>query len=372
MKMKQGAKRALARRSFVAGASLAGAAWATEGWGWPTSAGTPSQAAHPAGPLLLDGGFASARKIAEGVYAVVSDTTKGFDTLCNGGFFLGRDAAIVWEGYATAKGAAFQLQALQKVYKRPVMAAIDSHYHFDHTCGNSQYAEAKIPIWAHAKVGPLIQERYVPLQKSDKSQFLEAAEKHLHDAVSEDDQKHAEGDLAALKNVAALVDAAVLTLPTRSLQPSELPMKIDLGGLELVLETHPGHTPGDLILRVPAQEIVFAGDLLFNHSYPVTMDADVASWMQTLDAFGRFGRKTLFVPGHGPVCGQEGVELLKTVFADLAQHARQMAQLGVPLPEAQRRYSVPERFKGLGMMCWEFCVDQAVAQFYEAAVAGKI
>jgi glyoxylase-like metal-dependent hydrolase (beta-lactamase superfamily II) len=357
------------RRNFLRGASLLGAAWATGAW--KLAAAAP-QAAHPAGPLLLDRGFASARKLAEGVYAVVSDTTKGFDTLCNGGFFIGREAAMVWEGFATAKGAAFQIEALRKVANQPIRAAIDSHYHFDHTSGNSQYAEAKIPIWAHAKVAQLIRERYLPLQNKDKSAFLAGAEKHLQDAVSEEDKQHAEGDLSALKTVASLVDASVITLPTRSLQHSELPMNVDLGGLELVIETYPGHTPGDLILRVPAQEIVFTGDLLFHRSYPVTIDADVAGWLKTLDAFGRFGRRTLFVPGHGPICGLEGVELLKTLFADLAQHARQMAQLGVPLPEAVRRYSVPERFKDLGMFSWGFCVEQAVTQFYQAAVSGKI
>lgn len=373
MNKKTGMGPGFSRRAFLRGGSVAGAALATGAWrAWPAAAEPVRQAAHPAGPLLLDRGFASARKLAEGVYAVVSDTTKGFDTLCNGGFLFGRDAVILWEGYGTAKGAAFQIEALRKVANQRIEAAIDSHYHFDHTCGNSEYAGAKIPIWAHAKVAELIQQRYVPLQNKDKSAFFAPAEKHLSDAVSEDDKKHAEGDLNALKIVAGLLDSTVITLPTRSLKPSELPMKLDLGGLEIVIETHPGHTPGDLILRVPAQEIVFTGDLLFNRSYPVTFDADVAGWLKTLDAFGRFGRRTLFVPGHGPVCGQEGVELLKTLFADLAQHARQMAQLGVPLAEAQRRYSVPERFKDMAVFSWGFCVEQAVAQFYQAAVSGKI
>ena len=369
MNMERSGGSAVTRRAFLRGAALAGAACATGAW--PAMARAARQAAHPAGPLLLDRGFASARKLAEGIYAVISDTSKGYESLCNGGFLFGRNAAILWEGYASVKGAAFQMEALRKAANQPVMAAIDSHYHFDHTFGNSYYAEAKIPIWAHAQVARLMTERYAALQNKDKSAFFAPAEKHLQDAVSEDDKKHAEGDLAALKNIAAMVDATVLALPTRPLQPSELPMKLDLGGLELVIETFAGHTPGDLILRVPAQDIVFTGDLLFNRSYAVTIDADVAGWLKTLDAFGRFGRHTLFVPGHGPVCGQEGIELLKTLFADLAQHARQMAQLGVPLEEAQRRYSVPERFRDLAMFSWGFCVEQAVTQFYQAAVAEK-
>ncbi len=366
----------MTRRNFLRGASLTGAALAASGWparrAW--AAGLPSRQAQEAmsAPPLADAGFAAARKISEGIYAVVSDPTKGMETLCNGGFVVGKDAAILWEGYASPKGAAFQLDALGKASKTPVMAAIDSHYHFDHSFGNAQYAAAGIPIWAHAKVIPLMVERYISIQNRDKAAFFAPAEEHLRNAISEADKQHAEGDLNTLKFLANGIDHTVVALPSRSLDAAELPMKVDLGGREVVIETYPGHTPGDLILRVPDADVVFTGDLIFNHSYPVTFDADVLGWLKTLDVFGRYGRKTMFVPGHGAVCGQEGVELEKSVFADLAQHARQMAQMGVPLREAQARYAVPEQYKTLGLFAWGFCIDRAVAQFYQAAMDGKI
>ncbi|HKO03680.1 MAG TPA: MBL fold metallo-hydrolase [Candidatus Acidoferrales bacterium] len=379
MKLNRQMNSAMTRRGFLRGASLAGAALAVRPWRTPSvwadslPSGAQSRAEGLAqAPALLDREFASARKIGEGVYAVISDTTKGSQTLCNGGFLAGKDAALLWEGYASPAGAAFQLEALKLATKVPVKAAIDSHYHFDHSFGNMQYAAAGIPIWAHSKVASLMTERYAALQNHSKAAFFAPAENHLRDAISDTDKEHAQGDLNTLKFLAGLIDGAIVTLPNRSLAPSELPMKVDLGGLEVVIETYPGHTPGDLILRVPAQDIVFTADLLFHRSYPVTFDADVLGWLKTLDAFGRYGRKTVFVPGHGPICGQEGIELLKSVFADLAQHARQMAQMGVPLAEAQARYSVPEQYKSLGLFAWGFCIDQAVKQFYEAARGGKI
>lgn len=366
---------ALTRRNFLRSASLAGAAWAVRPWGalpaWASSYPQGTQTAQESAPLV-DAGYASARRLAEGVFAVISDPSKGTETLCNGGFVAGKDAAVLWEGYASPKGAAFQLEALKLATKAPVKAAIDSHYHLDHSFGNAQYAVAGIPVWAHEKVVPLMEERYVALQNRDKAALFAPAETHLHNAISDADKEHAEGDLKTLKYLATLIDQTVLALPNRSLAPSELPMQLDLGGRVVVLESYPGHTPGDLILRVPDADVVFTGDLLFHGSYPVTIDADMLGWLKTLDAFGRFGRKTVFVPGHGPVCGQEGVELLKSVFADLAQHARQMAQMGVPLPEAQARYTVPEQFKNLGLHAWGFCIDQAVAQFYQAARENKI
>jgi glyoxylase-like metal-dependent hydrolase (beta-lactamase superfamily II) len=374
MKLSNAMISGVTRRNFLSGASVTGAAWAVLPWGaLPAWAGPASlQAAQATAAPLADAGFASARKLAEEVYAVISDPTKGGETLCNGGFVAGKDAALLWEGYASPKGAAFQMEALKLATKAPAKAAIDSHYHFDHSFGNSQYAAAGIPVWAHEKVVPLMEERYVALQNRDKAAMFVPAETHLRDAISDADREHAEGDLKLVKFMAAAIDGTVLALPNRSLAPAELPMKVDLGGRVVVIETHPGHTPGDLILRVPDADVVFTGDLLVDRSYPVTFDADVLGWLKTLDAFGRFGRKTAFVPGHGAVCGQEGVELLKSVFADLAQHARQMAQMGVPLREAQARYGVPEQFKNLKLAAWGFCIDQAVAQFYQAARANKI
>jgi len=44
-------------------------------------------------------------------------------------------------------------------------------------------------------------------------------------------------------------------------------MKIELGGLNVVIETYIGHTDTDLIVRVPDRNIVFTGDLLVNSQY---------------------------------------------------------------------------------------------------------
>jgi cyclase len=369
----QGWKETLDRRSFLTAATSLGAAYAL-GRMLPLPAAAAEWPQNPrvSGTALLDKGFASVRKIGDGVYATVSDPSKGLQTLCNGGFVAGKDTALLWEGFASPAGAAFQMEAVALASKAPARIAVDSHYHFDHSFGNAHYGASGIPIWAHAKVVPLMVERYSVVQGTDKSALLEPVQKRIRDAASESDRQHAQGDLAAMQFLFQSVDRTVLALPSRSLDPKEMPLKVDLGSAEVVLETYPGHTPGDLILRVPQQNIVFTGDLLFHRSYPVTFDADVPGWVATLEKFARFGKDTLFVPGHGPVCGQEGIESIRAVFADLADHARRMAAVGAPVEEAQSRYTVPDRFKDFGIFAWGFCIDQAVAQFYKAAKQGKL
>jgi len=108
---------------------------------------------------IVDKGFASVRKIGEGLYATISDPSKGFQTVCNGGFLVGKDGALLIEGFISAPGAAFQMDALRTVSQAPVKGALDTHYHFDHSMGN---AVPTVPtgflLWAHATVAKRIVE----------------------------------------------------------------------------------------------------------------------------------------------------------------------------------------------------------------------
>jgi len=42
-----------------------------------------------------------------------------------------------------------------------------------------------------------------------------------------------------------------------------------------------------------------------------------------------------------------------------------MFKAGIPVKEAQQRYTVPERFKGFPIFAWSFCIGPAIARFYE-------
>src|SRR6202163_419919 len=102
--------------------------------------------------VVADKGFASVRRVGNGLYATISDTSKGLQTMCNGGFLAGKDSALLIEGFVSPAGAAFQMDAFRTVSQVPVKAALDTHYHFDHSSGNSFYGATNIPVWAHAAV----------------------------------------------------------------------------------------------------------------------------------------------------------------------------------------------------------------------------
>ena len=363
--------RAMTRRSFLASTSCLGAAlWAARAFPVPAMASEIAGGGRVSPQPLADKGFASVRRIGDGVYATISDLSKGLETVSNGGFIVGTEGALLVEGFRTPAGASFQFAALRQVSAVPVRAAVDTHYHFDHTLGNAYYGAQGIPIWAHEKAAPLMFERYGVGQGGDRSGKIAAAEKRVRDATNDAVREHAKGDLNALKLVFESVDSTVVSLPNRPLEPSKLPLTVDLGGIQAVIEAHPGHTPSDLVVRVPQRNVVFTGDLLFNGWYPATFDANLGAWRKTLQLFSGFDRETLFVPGHGALCGPEGIATLRAVFDDLAEQAGRMYKAGIPVEEAQQRYAVPERYKGFPIFAWSFCIAPAIAKFYEELKAG--
>jgi len=315
---------------------------------------------------IVDKGFASVRKLGNGLYATISDPSKGNTTLCNGGFLVGKDGALLIEGFTTPAGASFQMDALRLVSQVPVKAALDTHYHFDHSMGNSFYGANGIPLWAHAAAAKRIVESYSPMQGADKEAVLGAFEKRVRDAKSETVKAHAQSDLNALTGVFTIASATVLALPNRPLDPGKLPMTIDLGGVSAVLESHPGHSGTDILVRVPEQNVVYTGDLLFSGWYPVCFDekATISGWRATLKKFAALDKDTLFVPGHGQICGQEGIASIREVFDDIAGQAEKMYHAGVPAEEAQHRYVVPEKFKDFPVFAWGFTIGPAITKLY--------
>ncbi|MBP2668021.1 MAG: beta-lactamase domain protein [Deltaproteobacteria bacterium] len=362
----------MTRRSFLATTSCLGAAlWAARAFPLPAMGAGFAGGGRVSSQPLADKGFASVRKIGNGVYATVSDPSKGLETVSNGGFIVGTDGALLIEGFRTPAGASFQHAALRQVSSVPVRAALDTHYHFDHTLGNAFYGAQGIPIWAHEKTAPLMVNVYGPGSGPARPERIAAIEKRITDATSDAARERAKGDLNMLKLAFASVDSSAVSLPNRSLEPSSLPLTVDLGGTQAVIESYPGHTPSDLIIRVPQQNVIYTGDLLFNGMYPATSDANLSNWRKTLEMFSGYDKETLFIPGHGPLCGPEGIATLRSVFDDLADQASKMYKAGIPLEEAQQRYDIPERFKDFPIIAWSFCIGPAIAKFYEEFKAGK-
>jgi len=355
------------RRSFLAKTSYLGALYAASKLlSMPALAKGLAGDTRVSATPLVDKGFASVRRIGEGLYATISDPSKGFQTLCNGGFLTGKDGALLIEGFISAPGAAFQMEALRMVTQAPVRFAMDTHYHYDHSLGNSFYGASGIPLWAHPHTAENIVAKYGAMQRDGKAALLAPLEKAVKEAKTETARQHRESAVGAYTNVFNATQAAVLGLPNHPIDLAALPLKVDLGGLTAIIEHHPGHSGTDMIVRVPEQNVVYTGDLLFNGIFPVTFDsqATVSGWRQTLKTFASWDKATLFVPGHGQPCGQEGVTLFRSLFDDIEEQAQKLHKAGVPADEARDLYVIPEKFKNISVFAWDFSIGPTILKLY--------
>src|SRR5207302_10832176 len=120
------------RRSFLAKSSYFGAMYAAARLlPMPALAAELAEDSRISQTPVVDKGFASVRKIGEGLYVTISDPSKGFQTVCNGGFLVGKDGALMIEGFGSALGAAFQIDDLRMVFLVLVKCALDTFYQFD-------------------------------------------------------------------------------------------------------------------------------------------------------------------------------------------------------------------------------------------------
>src|SRR5258706_8688507 len=218
----------VASRRFLAKSSYFGAIYAAAKLvPMPALAAELAEDSRISQTPLVDKGFASVRKIGEGLYATISDPSKGFQTVCNGGFLAGKDGALLIEGFISVAGAAFQMDALRMVSQVPVKGALDTHYHYDHSTGNAFFGANGIPLWAHANAAKRIVESYGAMQDADKTAFLGPLEKAVKEAKTETARKHREDYLAHVTNVFNIANSSVLALPNHPIDPAKLPMKMD-------------------------------------------------------------------------------------------------------------------------------------------------
>lgn len=83
---------------------------------------------------------------------------------------------------------------------------------------------------------------------------------------------------------------------------------LELGGVTIeLLYLGPAHSPGDIVVWLPEQQLVIAGDTAFHQRLlPVFEDTDTAGWLDTWPEFAALDAK-IVIPGHGVPTDMEEV-----------------------------------------------------------------
>lgn len=214
---------------------------------------------------------------------------------------------------------------------------LNTHHNGDHCWGNQLFAEAGSEIIGHrecaARVGHDLDPKLaVALQDAEPGSLpphLEALAK---------DYRHFD------------FHGVEPTPPTTLLDGDG---RVDLGEVPVeLLFVGPAHTAGDVVAWLPDQGVLFTGDVLFHQCTPIGWEGTFAQWIGSLERLEAL-QPEVVVPGHGPVCGVEGLaaerEYLTYVRAEAAGHhaagrtpweAAQRIELG-PYAEWEEPWRLP-------------------------------
>ncbi len=113
-------------------------------------------------------------------------------------------------------------------------------------------------------------------------------------------------------------------------------LTLDVAGREVrLLEVGPAHTRGDTLVHVPADGVLYSGDILFSGAHPIMWAGPVANWIAACDRILELGVRVI-VPGHGPVSGPDEVREQRDYFTYLRERAAECLRDGLDAAGAAR------------------------------------
>jgi glyoxylase-like metal-dependent hydrolase (beta-lactamase superfamily II) len=111
----------------------------------------------------------------------------------------------------------------------------------------------------------------------------------------------------------------------------------------ILIDKGKGHTESDLIMYLPEEGILFAGDLVFNKSHPYLGDGYPQDWKIKLNEMESMDIKVV-IPGHGDPGGKEIIRSIWEYIEDIEEIAKEMKDKGNSIEEI-KNVQIPEKYK---------------------------
>ncbi|MFC5155361.1 MBL fold metallo-hydrolase [Streptomyces amakusaensis] len=229
-------------------------------------------------------------EVAEGVHAYIQPD--GGWCLNNAGLVVGDDGQSLLVDTAATEHRA-RLLRTEVLYRSaaPPRAVVNTHFHGDHTFGNSLFPEALIV--AHE------------LTRTE----MDSAGLRLTGLWPEVRW----GDLS-------------IALPDITYRES---MTLHIGGVRAdLVHIGPAHTTNDTVVWLPERRVLFTGDLVMSGVTPFCLMGSVSGSLLAMERLRAFGAETI-VPGHGPVGGPDLIDRNEAYFRWLEENARRGVAAGL-------------------------------------------
>jgi glyoxylase-like metal-dependent hydrolase (beta-lactamase superfamily II) len=249
----------------------------------------------------------SAHPVAKDVYAFIGDTgmrtyrNEGMNA--NSGFIVTSEGVVVIDSGPSWQVAKEIHRVIKKVTRQPVKVVVNTGGQDHRWLGNAYF-------------------------KSIGAEII-AARPALADMQARGDMQ-----LQALRQTIRKKAAGTRPVyPGRFFDQSEI---LRLGGQEIqLLYFHGGHTPGDSVVWLPQQEVLFSGDLVYvDRMLGVLPFSSARDWLASFAAMEKLEPRTI-IPGHGQVCDLARARRdTRDYLALLRGHMKQALEQGADLQTA--------------------------------------
>lgn len=250
------------------------------------------------GPMVLAG---SAQKVSAHVFVLPDRSTP---LVPNVGIIVGRKGALVVDTGLGEKNGAIVLTEARKAAPGRALYLVSTHIHPEHDLGAAAFpAEAKM-IRSKDEIAEI-----------DETGLTMATRFAGLSAVNADLLKG-----AAFRKADIVFDQSY---------------DLDLGGLSVkLLAMGPNHTKGDTAIFVPADHVLFAGDIAMK-AQPAfaSPHSSLEHWLDSLERLAALKPKVI-VPSHGPMGGIELVDGYRVYLMTVRNRTRALKDAGATVDQA--------------------------------------
>ena len=272
-------------------------------------------------------------RLAAGVYTIIHpDATRDWATNTtdwpnsNVGVIIGDSAVLVVDSDYLSSAARADIALIRTLTTKPVRYLVNTHWHGDHTHGNSVYRDAfpALSIVGARENHDFIQinqARFPSLmtQSGLRAQYIRDLEVMLSNGrdsagrvISAAEQVRLSLNIAQRRREVDELSMLKVAPPTVLFDSV---MRIDLGRKVVILRNWGrANSPSDVTIYVPGDRILFAGDIVV-HPVPYAWRSYPTHWAKVLTGIEGVA-VTALVPGHGPIQRDHGYTRLVHALMD--------------------------------------------------------
>jgi glyoxylase-like metal-dependent hydrolase (beta-lactamase superfamily II) len=266
-------------------------------------AGLATFAAEP--PPMVARQVSPSSWYVEGTSALGSAANQNF--ISNAAFVVTPSGVVVIDALGSPELARRLVAQIAQITPKPITHVIVTHYHADHIYGLQTFKALGARVIAHRAALQYLNSETALLR-------LAASRQELAPWVDENTR---------------LVEA------DEWLDKSQV---LTVGGIRFeITPVGPAHTPEDLVVYLPSEKVLFAGDLVFRSRIPYVGQADSRHWITALDSLLKFDTKVI-VPGHGALSSEarKDMQLTRDYLIYLRTTMGQAAKNLEPFEEAYK------------------------------------